>query len=116
MASLRTNETKEKYKLWLANNSLQEHCPLCAHKPLRQFTFWKIVMNDFPYDKIANVHHMLVPLRHTTEAGLSGEEMTELLEIKGKELGEYQYSLQATTSAVTIPGHFHLHLLDVKDF
>lgn len=118
MATLRTRETKEKYKAWLADRGPQTECPLCSREPLHQFMYWKIIDNHFPYDRIAKVHHTLVPLRHVAEKDLSAEERVELLEIKRSSFinDQYDYSLEATPRTLSIPDHFHIHLMVIKDF
>lgn len=118
MATMRSAETKEKYKEWLANRGPQTECPLCVREPLHQFRYWKMIGNEFPYDRVAKTHHILVPLRHVPELDLSVEERAELLEIKrGEYVNErYDYSLEATPRAFSIPDHFHIQFLEIKDF
>lgn len=118
MATLRSPETKQKYKEWIASQGPQDQCPLCAREPLHEFKFWKIIDNHFPYDRIAKTHHTLVTLRHVPETALSEEERVELLEIKrGEYVSErYGYSLEATSRTLSIPDHFHIHLMEIKDF
>jgi diadenosine tetraphosphate (Ap4A) HIT family hydrolase len=116
MGTLRAPETWQKYQDAIANGTLEKGCVLCDKTPVVEFKFWKIIMNDFPYDRIAEVHHMLVPIRHVTEEGLSKEEHQELLRLKKSELNrEYQYLLEATPSTKSIPGHFHIHLIVKKE-
>jgi hypothetical protein len=118
MATLRTPETKKKYSEWLAQHAPQDGCPLCIREPLHSFKLWKIIDNHFPYDRVAKVHHTLVPLRHVAEVDLSAEERAELLEIKRGKLVDdtYDYSLEATPHTLSIPDHFHIHLMAIKDF
>ena len=77
------------------------------------FTLWKIIPNDFPYDRIAKKHHMIVPLRHVQEKDLSTEERAELQEIKGRGFDDdtYEYIIEAAQKIKSVPGHFHLHLV-----
>ncbi len=90
-------------------------CPLCHAEALKTFRFWKIVNNNFPYDAIAKIHHMIVPLRHTKERGLNAEELDELLQIKEEVLNsEYDYLIEAALKNRSIPEHFHLHLVISK--
>ena len=90
-------------------------CPLCSGEALTTFVHWKIMKNAFPYDGIARVHDMLVPLRHITEAELTKEQHQELFDIKHTYLNEkYEYIMEATNSVKSIPGHFHLHLIVTK--
>lgn len=117
MATLRTAEMKAKYKAYQADGGLAGTCVLCEKPALQTFRQWKIIDNMFPYDRVAKTHHMLVPLRHVAETKLSDEERTELLDIKrGSAMGSYEYMLEATSRILSIPQHFHLHLLVTKDF
>ncbi len=71
--------------------------------------------NDFPYDLIAQTHHMLVSNRHVTEPELSGEELDEFKKIKESVIHkEYDYLIEATHNKKSIPGHFHIHLIIAK--
>jgi hypothetical protein len=117
MATLRTPEMKAKYKAYQAEGGLAGACVLCEKPALQTFGQWKIIDNMFPYDRVAKTHHMLVPLRHAAEAGLSDGERAELLDIKrGQAMGPYEYMLEATAQTLSIPQHFHLHLIVTKDF
>lgn len=72
--------------------------------------------NAFPYDKIATSHDMVVPLRHVPEAELTPEERKELVEIKHEYVNaNYEYILEPTHKKKSIPAHFHLHLVVLKD-
>ena len=113
--SLRTPESQAIYKKHIQDGGLKNGCPLCAHEPRTLFRFWKIMPNKFPYDKIAEKHDMLVPLRHVTESEFTSEEIKELKEIKDDYLNtNYEYIIEAAHKNKTIPAHFHLHLLTVK--
>ncbi len=73
--------------------------------------------NAFPYDRIAKTHDMIVPLRHVDEDHLNDEELKELKIIKDNYLHkEYEFIIEATYKVKSIPAHFHLHLLTIKDF
>lgn len=109
----RSQAVTDAYKKHRESGAMDTVCPLCEKKALRTFTFWKVVPNDFPYDLIAEVHHMLVPLRHSTEAELTTEEYNELVAIKS-ELSEYDFIAEAMPHWKSIPAHFHLHLLSIK--
>ena len=114
-AFLRTPETEEKYQAHIARGGLA-HCPLCHEEPLQQFVHWKILKNAFPYDKILQVHHMLVSMRHVTEEELNEEEKQELQTIKQGYLNDhYQFILEPTRGGKSIPGHLHFHLVVVKE-
>lgn len=116
MGSLRTQETKERYGKLLASGVLEHGCVLCKMEPIKEFKHWKIIKNDFPYDKIAKTHHMIIPVRCVEESGLTDEELKELKEIKHNYLfPTYEWILEATEKKKSVPGHFHLHLIISKD-
>ena len=115
MSSLRTKEAEEKYNNYVIENQ-SDICPLCERESIHEFKYWKIIQNNFPYDKIAKVHHMIVPFRHVKENDLTGDELVEFNEIKQKYLyKEYEYLIEASMKKKSIPEHFHLHLIVSKD-
>jgi diadenosine tetraphosphate (Ap4A) HIT family hydrolase len=55
---------------------------------------------------------MLSPKRHVArEEDFTEEERLELLQIKEKEMGDYDLILESTQNTKSRPDHFHLHLL-----
>lgn len=112
MPSLRSPEGKKKYKEYLKTMSPDGSCPLCEKDPLQLFAYWKIIENSFPYDLVADTHHMIAPLRHVVEEDLNQAELKELKEIKaGMIQSTYDYIIEGTQKMKSLPGHFHLHLL-----
>ena len=98
------------------NSGHLDTCPLCTEHAIEKFTYWKIVPNIFPYDKIAKIHHMLIPHRHVREELLTIEEKNELLKLKHSDvLQTYAYVIEAMPHKKSIPEHFHLHLIEPKD-
>lgn len=115
MASLRTKEGEQRYREHQANHPNDGTCPLCTKEPLRSFVHWKIILNDFPYDLVAETHHMIIPNRHVTESELTADEIREYAEIKEEVLHkEYDYMIETTRVKKSIPDHFHLHLIVAK--
>ena len=105
----------QKYQDLIASGALEGHCALCDAKPLKTFTLWKLIDNDFPYDLVATTHHMLVPLRHASDSEVTKEEWIEYQQIKQSFVQpEYEYILEATNKRKSIPAHFHVHLLITK--
>lgn len=92
-------------------------CNICEKAPLiKDFKYWKIVDNIFPWDKIAKIQHMMVPKKHITYKELKEEERKEFDEIKLGYIDEkYDIMAEATTKIKTIPAHFHIHLIVMKD-
>jgi len=115
MANLRTPQMAQRYKNHRANNKDTTECVLCNAAPLEVFAYWKVVDNDFPYDRIAQTHHMILPLRHVREEGFTKDEQDELFAIKRDRLQEYDYIQEGTQKTLSVPEHFHLHLLVGKE-
>lgn len=112
MPSLRTPKSERTYREHARNRSADAECPLCSEPTLVEFTHWRILNNKFPYDLIAQTHHMLVTKRHVSDANLSVEERDELLQIKMlPAIQEYHWIIEPTFRNKTIPQHTHLHLV-----
>lgn len=111
---LRTEGTAKKYLAYRATGALETGCPLCSGHSISTFKFWKIILNDFPYDRIAETHHMIIPLRHVNELELTKEEKDEFYKIKYLKLQEYDLIVEAAQRNKSIPTHFHLHLINTK--
>jgi diadenosine tetraphosphate (Ap4A) HIT family hydrolase len=116
MGDLRTPEGTAHYKAYIKNGGLEGVCRICEGAAMEEFQYWKVIKNNFPYDKIATTHNMIAPKRHADEHGLSAEEWNELTKIKNGYLHkEYDYLIEATHRKKSIPTHFHLHLIVAKD-
>jgi len=90
-------------------------CPLCNTKSIIEFDHWRIIPNRYPYDAIAKQHDMLIPLRHTSGDDLSEDELTELNSLKHTVINDkYKYVMESLPKQKSIPGHWHLHLIDPK--
>ncbi|HRH24620.1 MAG TPA: hypothetical protein PK109_03470 [Candidatus Paceibacterota bacterium] len=113
--TLRTPETEAKYKEYKAQGGLTA-CPLCERKDkLKEFTYWHVIENLFPYDHIARVHHMIVLNRHAPDAEFTQEERDELHEIKyGYAQDHYQFIFEPVGRQKSIPSHSHIHLIIAK--
>lgn len=115
--NLRKPKTEKKYeKLEAFRENHKLKCPLCKAKNIKKFKYWKIIKNDFPYDRIASRHDMLVPIRHATEEKLNRKEQAEYKKIKETYLEEssYDYFLEVSQKGKSIPSHFHMHLIVLK--
>ncbi|MBC7836926.1 hypothetical protein H7X87_04090 [Acetobacteraceae bacterium] len=116
MGTFRTKNMAAVYDAFIAQGGLAGACPLCVAPTLATFKYWKIMNNKFPYDKVATMHHMLVPLQHVTEASVSREAWMEYQELKKGILNQdYEFLVEATTKKKSIPAHFHIHLLVAQD-
>lgn len=113
--TMRTKTGEEKYQRAIRNNKLTK---LYNEKVIKDFTFWMIVENRFPHNKIAKVNHMLVLKRECD--GLSFirfEEWFELEGIMAKIKHNYDnlvFNFPSMSSIKTVP-HAHLYKLK-KEF
>lgn len=116
MGTLRTSESDANYKKLVAEGMLAGGCVLCEAHSLKDFALWKIVSNKYPYDRIATMHHMIVPRRHVRDSDLSDAEKAEYEEIKKDYLHKtYEYMIEATYKKKSVPEHAHVHLVVAKD-
>jgi len=117
MYHLRTKETYERYHNKIKRGHLENGCRLCEAEAVLVFDYWQIIDNSFPYDRIAQTHHMLIPKQHGDENALSELEKTELLKLKyGGWLENYDFIFESLPQGKSIPAHHHLHLIKVKEF
>src|SRR3989344_4231106 len=110
----RSKEMRDRYDECKKSDEFNSGCALCKKDTIQEFRYWRIVLNDFPYDRIARVHNMILPIRHIAGDGLNAEEIAELFEIKKKYLRDYDYIIETSNQRRSIPDHFHLHLIMSK--
>ncbi|MEX0917045.1 MAG: hypothetical protein WDZ90_00755 [Candidatus Paceibacterota bacterium] len=116
MGSLRTIEDEQRYLEYQKTGGLDGECLFCREKGVKEFTYWKVLPNTFPYNKIAKVHDMLAPKRHVTEQELPAEELEEYQALKAGFINtNYEFIFEPTQKKKSIPKHFHLHLIEAKD-
>ena len=113
--TLRSKATEDRYEKYKESKPNDGKCVLCEAEVVKNFKFWKIIHNDFPYDLIASTHDMILPIRHVKETELTEEERLELLEIKADYLNIYDAILESTPRMKTVPTHHHLHVFVTKD-
>lgn len=95
-------------------------CFMCVagkHVIIKSYKHWHIVENAFPYDNVADTHHILCPKRHVHSfPALFKDEESELWMIKYmlNKRTEYDSILENFNHAQSQPGHVHLHLLRWK--
>lgn len=84
---------------------------------LREFDHWLIIQNDFPYDAIADVNHMIFPKRSVSFDWklLNEEERNEFQHLRETFLNEhYDAIYENLPKNQTQPGYFHLLLVKLK--
>lgn len=89
--------------------------PLLDEERLREWKYWALIDNEFPYSSAFKVHHMLIPKRVVNDKNLSIEERVEMDSILRDLSESYDCVLINFKSKQSIRHHFHMHLLVYKD-
>jgi len=111
----RTAHTQNRYQADREQLLQNDSCPLCDTESLVEFTHWRIIANKYPYDAVATVHTMIIPKEHLVESQLSPAAWAELKQLRHEVLNkDYSYVIETPPGSKSIPGHYHLHLIDPK--
>lgn len=84
---------------------------------VKEFNNWVIIKNEFPYDAIADVSHMISTKRNVAFDWelLNEEEKEEFKIIRNNYIKEnYDVLWENLPKTATFPEHFHLHLILLK--
>ena len=85
-------------------------CFMCNNEPVHTWKRWKLFVNNFPYDEIAEKNMLLCLNDHREE--MNGEDFKELQTIKKlKFMSEYHGLLENLAGSKSIPDHFHFHVI-----
>lgn len=118
---LRTDETRQRYieevkKRDETGSAKHFTYNLDEESILKEFTHWVVIPNKFPYDLIAEDHHLLVPRRTFSElSDATEEEYKELQEIKLTLGNDYSFLLESLHKQATVARHLHFHLIKLKE-
>lgn len=112
---LRSKASFDRYEEYKKNyhGDGSDHFADWRDRLIKEYDYWVIIENYFPYDKIAHTSHILitkriVPFDWTL---LTQEEVKELFYVKKDIGGKYSFLIENLPSIQSIPKHFHLHLL-----
>lgn len=107
---LRTKKTADIY-----DNSLKSSSFIEKSATLREFKYWRVIANDFPYDAVATTHDLLVPKRKFAEIVEATKEEKEELDnlIKEYLCETYDMYLVNFNKGRTVQDHYHIHLLNL---
>ncbi len=112
---LRSQESHERYEDYKKNyhGDGTDHFADWRERLVTEYEHWAIIENYFPYDKIAQVSHLLITKRVVTFDWdlLTQEEKDELVMIKKDISQKYSFLIENLPSIQTAPKHFHLHIL-----
>ena len=112
--TLRKPETEARY-VEHQRNKKSGDCYLCRAKSFREFEFWRLLPNEYPYDRIVKTHHLISLRRHADENGLTVPEYNELYDIKHTLRNDYDMLFENTLKRKSIREHFHIHAIEVAD-
>jgi|GEM_PF-851375 len=112
--TLRTSTTQNSYNLFIKYNPDRD-CYLCKAKVIKSFKYWKIIENEFPYDKISDTHHMITIKKHKKEDDLTAKEKEEFKKVKKYIHKNYDMIFENTVRTKSIPNHHHLHMIELKE-
>ncbi len=112
--SLRKPDTEQRYEEYRKNKAPDE-CYLCRATALKDFEFWRLLPNEFPYDRIVKTHHLITLRRHADENALTVPEYNELYRIKHDLRENYDILFENTLKRKSIREHYHIHAIEVAD-
>lgn len=107
MITFRKPESEERYQLEKKEKS---GCALCAEQAKKLGKRWVIMPNEYPYDKFAEAHEMIVLASHKTSPSLVD---IFYLWAERKNISKMGYHMIMWNFPIrqSVPGHFHLHLI-----
>ena len=112
---LRTYKTNQKYTKFL--NKKGRLTDFLSEKIVKDFKYWRIIKDSFPYDRIATVHNLLIPKRvFSLKKDMNKKEAQELEKLFDGFLKEkYGVVLEKLSpKGRSVPTHYHIHLLKLK--
>lgn len=122
---LRSKETMEKYitefekrkQPGKSHNPFKHALENPQNQIIEEFNNWFIMVNDFPYDAVAEINHMIVTKREVSFdwKQLTKSELKEFQVLRDTYLKDnYDVIYENLPSGQTQPGWFHLNLLKLK--
>lgn len=107
--SLRRRKSEQRYQLAKITNAT---VPLQYERSIREFKYWRLIDNRFPYDAAYSTSHMLVPKRLVPVYGkLRIWERRELRRLLDTELTHYNQVIENMSNTRSVMVLYHLHLL-----
>ena len=114
---MRTDETEKIYDQHKKEREQQgdRQCPICTAESVREYDYWKLIENEFPYDRVARDHYMLASKRHiATFSELTDAEQQEFRDIH-ESINEFDASLFNFAHRQTVDTHYHIHLFKYRE-
>jgi diadenosine tetraphosphate (Ap4A) HIT family hydrolase len=109
---LRSEECIKLYK-----ENYKEGVSLLSLPCIKQWNYWRLIKNDYPYDKIAESHYLLIPLSGFAEdEEMNNDERKELFSIKNElsETKTFDAIFENLKHDRSIQTFYHLHCIKFK--
>lgn len=95
---------------------LGETIPLVEEPSLREWKFWRLIDNRYPYSTCFKKHHMLMPIRQAANRELlTALEQNELHQIMQELAPDYDIVFENTLKRQSQPGWLHIQLGEYYD-
>ncbi len=80
---------------------------------IAEWTYWKLIENQFPYDVIAEKHDLVVPKRKfAKKTEMNYDEIEEFAEkVRPYLVEHYDMEIRNYPKAQSVPDHYHIHVL-----
>lgn len=115
-SKVRTDATMHRYHDVMKAREGSDVCVLCAVPSLVEYEYWRIVDNEYPYDRIASTHHLLMPKRCCDDNDLTVAEHAELIALRDTVLNDqYDCMVVNMPKYTSVKQHFHYHLIVLKE-
>lgn len=108
--TLRSKKYESTYQRTIKQNKTRT---ITSIETIKDFVYWKIVPNDFPYDMVYETSHMLVLKRRASDMSrLDPSELNELIEIKECYINDkYDQIIENLSTKRSVKNIYHLHLV-----
>jgi diadenosine tetraphosphate (Ap4A) HIT family hydrolase len=113
--SLRTYRDELRYTKSKKSRNNNDTKHLANEDALKEWSYWRLIHNAYPYSSAFKVHHLLVPKRVVAKTDLNQEELAELDSLTDELSDVYDCLLINFPKKQSIRNHFHVHLLTYKD-
>lgn len=110
--SLRRPEDERRY-IYYRKAGLTK--PLVNEPRMKEWQYWALIHNEFPYSSAFKVSHMLIPKRVATRDELTQAELKELDQVITELSQDYDCYMVNFVSKQSIKYHYHVHFLTYHD-
>jgi hypothetical protein len=84
--------------------------PFLEEPRIREWQYWALIDNAFPYSAAFSTHHMLIPKRVASREQIKRHEYQELQSILAELESSYDCCLVNFPAKQSIVSHYHIHM------